>query len=556
MDASTPQVQDLPQAKVQSLFNLYTEGKMQKVITEALEILLDFPSSAFAYMIIGAANHSLGNLELAVEAYKKSLSIKPDYADAYNNMGISLKDQGNLEKAVEAYKKSLSIRPNYAEAYNNLGICFKEQGKPEEAIDAYERALSINPDYAEPHNNLGTVLKNKGKHEEALEAYCKAVLIKPSYFEAHSNMGVALFEQRKFDEAIEAYSKAISIKPDYAEAYNNLAVTLQNQGKPEEAIPIFIKAKELRPDNLETLYNIANVLSNIKLLEPNPVLQQIIIEILEHKTFHRPKDICTPAISLLKYDSAIKELLKKLNNGTLNVLNRENMLAITEVKLFLTLMSICPINDLDLEALLSNLRSQILLCISKTNKNINLLRFQSALALQCFTNEYIYEESDEDITALANLEASIEKEVREGKQPSSQSVVCLASFKSLSEYKWYDFLKVNSEIQEVFIRQVVEPKEESSLKENIKVLGSLTDKVSSEVREQYEENPYPRWINIGLSLKSSSVQTVTEQIELKLFDRSINYVDAPNVLIAGCGTGQHSIGTASRFKNSKVLSGA
>ena len=32
----------------------------------------------------------------AIEAYKKALSIKPDYADAYNNMGNVLKDQGKI----------------------------------------------------------------------------------------------------------------------------------------------------------------------------------------------------------------------------------------------------------------------------------------------------------------------------------------------------------------------------------------------------------------------------------------------------------------------------
>ena len=35
---------------------------------------------------------------------------------------------------------------------------------------------------------------------------------------------------------------------------------------------------------------------------------------------------------------------------------------------------------------------------------------------------------------------------------------------------------------------------------------------------------------------------------MRLFDK-----EAPRVLIAGCGTGQHSLGTADRFKESKVL---
>ena len=40
---------------------------------------------------------------------------------------------------------------------------------------------------------------------------------------------------------------------------------------------------------------------------------------------------------------------------------------------------------------------------------------------------------------------------------------------------------------------------------------------------------------------------------LRLSSSIIKRVDAPEILIAGCGTGQHSIETARRFKKSRVL---
>ena len=46
---------------------------------------------------------------------------------------------------------------------------------------------------------------------------------------------------------------------------------------------------------------------------------------------------------------------------------------------------------------------------------------------------------------------------------------------------------------------------------------------------------------------------VVDQIKLRLFDHKIKEVEAPNILIAGCGTGQHSLETAARFKDSNVL---
>ena len=56
-----------------------------------------------------------------------------------------------------------------------------------------------------------------------------------------------------------------------------------------------------------------------------------------------------------------------------------------------------------------------------------------------------------------------------------------------------------------------------------------------------------------MRLKPAPISGVINEINLKLFNNKIREVEAPNILVAGCGTGQHSIGTAKRFKDSKVL---
>ena len=63
-------------------------------------------------------------------------------------MGNTFKDKGRLEEALEAYKKAISLKPDYAEAYSNLGTTLQDQGKLEEAIEAYNKALSLKPDLA------------------------------------------------------------------------------------------------------------------------------------------------------------------------------------------------------------------------------------------------------------------------------------------------------------------------------------------------------------------------------------------------------------------------
>ena len=48
------------------------------------------PRSVILLNIQGAIFKGLGQLDLAVAAYKKALSIKPDYADAWSNLYFPL----------------------------------------------------------------------------------------------------------------------------------------------------------------------------------------------------------------------------------------------------------------------------------------------------------------------------------------------------------------------------------------------------------------------------------------------------------------------------------
>jgi hypothetical protein len=294
-------------------------------------------------------------------------------------------------------------------------------------------------------------------------------------------------------------------------------------------------------------------LTGVIFTKPSPELQGVITSILEYKTYVRPTDISKAAISLLKCEPVIRLLFKRHSSGNLNQSYQEAVSALPELPLLLKLMRVCPLADLELEAVLIDIRFNFLLTVSELTGTSGLLRFQSALAIQCFTNEYVYNQNDTETKALQKLEALVAETLFNGQPPNPKSVLCLASYKALHEYEWCDLLTVTSAIEEVFTRQVLEPKQEGRIKPDIPALKEITDKVSSKVREQYEASPYPRWMNLRLSLKPKPISKIVDEVKLRLFDNTINVVESSNILIAGCGTRQHSIGTAARFENSKVL---
>ena len=366
---------------------------------------------------------------------------------------------------------------------------------------------------------MGNALKEQDKLGEAIKAYNKALYIKPNYAEAHYNIGVTLQQQGKLDEAIEAYNKALYIKPNYAEAYNNMGIALKGT--------IFKK--------------------------PNGALQKTIVSLLDTGRYVRPREIFTAAISLLKLEPTLQKHLQagddEIMRNPLSIISD-----LSELSLLCKLMNVCPLPDLELEKLLTKLRCSILSNISSLKEaSPELIRFQSALALQCFTNEYIYGCTNEEEKILQALEKIVKKTLKNNQQPSPQAVLALASYKALNQYKWHTTLVVMDEIKEVFIRQVEEPGLEEKLKHDLPILLEITDNISSEVKVQYEESPYPRWVNLGLALKPMPISKLVEENKLKLHENSVIEVENPEILIAGCGTGQHSIETASKFKSSKVL---
>ena len=458
--------------------------------------------------------------------YKQTLSESsqmlkkfPNSIILFNIIGASNAALMQFDAAIESYKKALEIQPDYADANNNMGIAFNEMGDSIEAIDCFKNALKINPNHPDAYNNMGIALNEKGESKAAIESYKKALKIRPDYADAHNNMGIALNENGDLELAIESYKKALEIKPDSAEAYFNMGVALKG----------------------------------VMLAKPISGLQEIISSIIDRKNYVRPIDVSQASINLLKFEPIMKQLFEKHFLSEKKQSVDELISSLSKFPLLFKLMRVCPLPDLELEAVFTDIRFTLLTTVTHIENSPEVLQFQSVLALQCFTNEYVYNQNDEETRALEALEIEVREIFLKEKQPRPQLVLCLAAYKPLHQYQWCDLLNLNSTIEEVVTRQIFEPQQETLLKSNILVLQEITNKVSTKVSQQYEENPYPRWVNTGLVLNPAPISKAIKEQKLRLFDKVINVVDAPNILVAGCGTGQHSISTAARFKNAKVL---
>jgi tetratricopeptide (TPR) repeat protein len=209
-----------------------------------------------AYNNLGFYLSNRGETAEAMENYRESLKIKPDYEDALNNLGYAYAGQKKYPEAIAYYEAALRIRPNHPEVNNNYGNALADVGRIDEAIAHFTIALQQKPEHANAHNNLGVALSMNGRYAEAIEHFHAALRYKPNDASSHSNLGNAYAIQGKFDLAIPEYQEAIRLNPKDSQALNNLANSLSSQGKLDEAISQYNAALNLKPSDPEIHYNL------------------------------------------------------------------------------------------------------------------------------------------------------------------------------------------------------------------------------------------------------------------------------------------------------------
>jgi len=104
----------------------------------------------------------------AIDAYRRSLRLRPDCTEAWINLGRLFAESNDGEAARDCFKSALGLDPAEATAYYNLGVLAQDAGKESEAIDLYRRALELDPQLAEAHYNLATLFDQSGDSRSAI----------------------------------------------------------------------------------------------------------------------------------------------------------------------------------------------------------------------------------------------------------------------------------------------------------------------------------------------------------------------------------------------------
>jgi tetratricopeptide (TPR) repeat protein/2-polyprenyl-3-methyl-5-hydroxy-6-metoxy-1,4-benzoquinol methylase len=586
------------QLEVSSMLESYRTGKIELAEQFAKDIIQKHPAHQLSWKLLGALFEQSGRLEESLLANQRSVEISPNGEEAHSNLGNTLLKLGRLAEAEACYRKAIIIKPNFPAAYNNLANTLLNLGRIEEAAINYRKAIALNPHYSKAHSNFGNLLQALGRLEEAKTSYKKAITINPEFAEAHTNLGNILQELGRLEEAEVSHRKAISSKPEFAEAHNNLGNTLKFVGRLEESVASYRRAIAIKPEYAEAHSNLGHtlkvlgrpkeafisVITSIK-IKPTVEAKQLFIDIAKHidvtnwnqslaqlatnallEPWGRPSDLFPFAYKLLNNNPEFIGFLEKLkgDKGQL-LLDKDLVSSISKnefsgTSLLQAMLSSSLIPSPKLESLLTLLRHHFLKdaqykALTKSETE-DVTPFYCSLAQQCFINEYVYYQTAEEIGLSQQLRYQLTQALEEVGNVSADLIIAVACYFPLYSVAGSEKLlhkKWPTHIQSVLIQQIQEPLDELNLTKSIPILTITENQVSLVVQSQYEENPYPRWVCLP---KASSKRFLNSYFQNKFPKSSFKRLaddKNPDILIAGCGTGQHPISTSQVFLGAKLL---
>jgi len=185
-----------------------------------------------------------------------------------------------------------------------------------------------------------------------------------------------------------------------------------------------------------------------------------------------------------------------------------------------------------------------------------LLPLVEALAQQGFNNEYILHEDEDERRAVHEIEAQLERtfngdEVRGSEIP----LLVVGMYRPLASLPFVHRIEdvaidtFSLEARAAMTRMIREPLEEKRLSRRIPSFGAITRPTSEAVRAQYEEHPYPRWFTLG---RPKALESRLKRLNSE-FSWPFPSAERLEILVPGCGTGQHPLSIAAGTPDAHVL---
>ena len=220
-----------------------------------------------------------GQLDMAIEHYRKILETEKTNPDALHLCGVALGGKDQFEEAETMLRDALTVHPDKQYVHNNLGSLLRKTGRQLDAKNHFKKAIEISPGYFDGLLNFGNICLDLDEVETAWPALLKAHNLLPNDPRPFNGLGTVKRKEGKFAEAIEYYDKAIELFPNYALAYYNKGMTQRQSGDLEGGILSLQKSLEISPNVPNSLNMLGTIYNQLDEVDKSIAAFELAIEI-------------------------------------------------------------------------------------------------------------------------------------------------------------------------------------------------------------------------------------------------------------------------------------
>lgn len=256
--------------------NMASRGEHDQAIAALEQLVVRAPDNALAHNDLGVLYTNSGNVEKALEHYRRAVALDPGVTVYQKNLAdLLFVADGDAEGALQTYVAILKVTPKDIETLSSIAQVCVSLGRTDDARFFYEKILDIEPWNQEarqqrdalraprpdpPSYERAQLLAGEGRVLEARQVLEEFVRSTPGHAAAQNDLGVLCYQTGCVEDAQSHYEEAVRLDPANMTFQKNLAEYYSvAQGRNEDALRIFVDLLRKSPRDAETLVSIGKI---------------------------------------------------------------------------------------------------------------------------------------------------------------------------------------------------------------------------------------------------------------------------------------------------------
>lgn len=252
----------------------------------------------------------------------KKQTISAETIEKHFNHACHLHAKGEIQQAIQEYKKLLTLLPDFPQLLFNCGLALYDQERYLEAEKHYSRACTLHAEDPDIHYNRGLNFRRLNQIQDAAESFERAFRLGDHDQDTLYNLALCYQDLSNFSQAAFLYETILSKEPNHSSTLNNYAYLCHKTGDTDKAEKLYRQLLALNPEHqaakhmLDSLSGITPVAAPLEYVEAvfdnyAEDFEESLIEQLAYKT---PKKLWKRYSTLFPHDQ--RDLCLDLGCGT------------------------------------------------------------------------------------------------------------------------------------------------------------------------------------------------------------------------------------------------